>query len=84
MENLVTFSILAVTILISAGAVGTAIGIALLGGKFLESAARQPEMISELQGKMFLLAGLIDAVTMIGVGIAFILMYANPFIGLLQ
>ena len=38
----------------------------LLGGKFLEGAARQPEMIPTLQVKMFIVAGLLDAVTMIG------------------
>jgi F-type H+-transporting ATPase subunit c len=66
------------------GALGTAIGFGLLGGKFLEGAARQPEMVPMLQGRMFLIAGLLDAVTMIGVGIAFVLMYANPFVDLLK
>ena len=31
------------------GALGTAIGFGLLGGKFLESAARQPELAPTLQ-----------------------------------
>ncbi len=70
---------LAVAILIGLGALGTAIGFALLGGKFLEGAARQPEMIPQLQVKMFIIAGLLDAVTMIGVGIALFFTFANPF-----
>lgn len=71
---------LSATILISVGAIGTAIGFALLGGKFLEGAARQPEMMPQLQVKMFIIAGLLDAVSMIGVGVALFFIFANPFI----
>jgi F-type H+-transporting ATPase subunit c len=78
--NLQVMTILAVAILIGIGAFGTAIGFALLGGKFLESAARQPEMMPQLQVKMFIIAGLLDAVTMIGVGIALFFTFANPFL----
>lgn len=77
--NLQSTTILAVAILIGIGAIGTAIGFALLGGKFLESSARQPEMMPQLQVKMFIIAGLLDAVTMIGVGIALFFTFANPF-----
>ena len=69
----------AVALLIGLGAMGTAIGFGLLGGKFLEGAARQPEMAPMLQVKMFIVAGLLDAVTMIGVGIALYFTFANPF-----
>ena len=82
--GLQTTTILAVTILISAGALGTAFGFAILGGKFLEGAARQPEMIAQLQVRMFIIAGLLDAVSMIGVGIALFLIFANPFIPMLE
>lgn len=70
---------IAVAILIGFGAMGTAIGFGLLGGKFLEGAARQPEMTPMLQVKMFIVAGLLDAVSMIGVGIALYFTFANPF-----
>lgn len=73
-------TLIAVAILIGIGAIGTAIGFALLGGKFLEGAARQPEMMGQLQVKMFIIAGLLDAVSMIGVGIALFFTFANPFI----
>ncbi|HGH8145983.1 TPA: F0F1 ATP synthase subunit C [Vibrio cholerae] len=62
-------------------AVGTAIGFAVLGGKFLEGAARQPEMAPMLQVKMFIIAGLLDAVPMIGIVIALLFTFANPFVG---
>jgi F-type H+-transporting ATPase subunit c len=70
----------AVGIILGLGALGTAIGFGLLGGKFLEGAARQPEMVPMLQVKMFIVAGLLDAVTMIGVGLALFFTFANPFL----
>jgi F-type H+-transporting ATPase subunit c len=80
MSMLLGNTAIAVAILIGAGALGTAIGFGILGGRFLEGSARQPEMIPTLQVKMFIVAGLLDAVTMIGVGIALFLLFANPFI----
>lgn len=73
-------TVVAVALLIGLGALGTAIGFGLLGGKFLEGSARQPEMVPMLQVKMFIVAGLLDAVTMIGVAIALYFTFANPFI----
>ncbi|MCH1999980.1 F0F1 ATP synthase subunit C, partial [Achromobacter xylosoxidans] len=55
------------------------IGIALMGGKFLEGSARQPELMGKLQTSMFVLAGLIDAAFLIGVGVAMLFAFANPF-----
>ena len=75
-----SMTVIAVALLIGLGALGTAIGFGLLGGKFLEGAARQPEMVPMLQVKMFIVAGLLDAVTKIGVGIALFFTFANPFL----
>ena len=66
---------IAVGIILGMGAVGTAIGFGLLGGKFLESAARQPELAPQLQVKMFIVAGLIDAIAMIGVAIGLYMLF---------
>jgi F-type H+-transporting ATPase subunit c len=82
--NVQGMTVIAVALILSLGAFGTAIAFALLGGKFLESAARQPELIATLQVKMFIIAGLLDAVTMIGVGIALFFTFANPFLGPVQ
>ena len=68
-------ALIAVALLIGLGALGTAIGFAILGGKLLEGSARQPELAPMLQGKMFLIAGLLDAVPMIGVGIAMYVLF---------
>ena len=81
METLLSFSAIAVAIIVGLCALGTAIGFAILGGKFLEGAARQPEMAPMLQVKMFIIAGLLDAVPMIGIVIALLFTFANPFVG---
>lgn len=80
MNNL-AYVALACSIIIGLGAVGACIGIALMGGRYLEASARQPELINTLQVKMFLLAGLIDANFLIGVGVAMLFAFANPFAG---
>ncbi len=73
-------TVVAVGLVFGLGALGTAIGFGLLGGKFLEGAARQPEMVPMLQVKMFIVAGLLDAVAMIGIGFALFFTFANPFV----
>ena len=76
MELVIGLKYIAVVLLIGFGALGTAIGFGNLGGKFLESAARQPELAPQLQVKMFIVAGLIDAIAMIGVGIGLYMLFA--------
>jgi F-type H+-transporting ATPase subunit c len=77
-------SAVAVGLILGMGALGTAIGFGILGGRFLEGAARQPELLGTLRVQMFIVAGLVDAVAMIGIGIAIVLMYANPYINLIK
>ena len=78
------YTALAVGIIIGLGALGACIGVGIMCSKFLESAARQPELIPQLQGKVFLLLGLIDASFIIGVGIAMFLATNNPLLNALQ
>lgn len=73
-------TVIAAALLIGLGALGTAIGFALLGGKLLEGTSRQPELAPMLQTKMFIVAGLLDAIPIIGVAIALLLIFANPFL----
>jgi F-type H+-transporting ATPase subunit c len=77
-------SAVAVGLILGMGALGTAIGFGILGGRFLEGTARQPEMLGTLRVQMFIVAGLVDAVAMIGIGIAIVLMYANPFLSIIR
>jgi F-type H+-transporting ATPase subunit c len=84
METVIAYTALAVAFMIGMGAFGVALGMGLLGGRFLEGAARQPELAPMLQAKMFLVVALLDAVAMIGVGISLYFAFANPFIGQLR
>jgi F-type H+-transporting ATPase subunit c len=81
MELIQGMTAIAVGLMVGLGALGTAVGFGLLGGRFLEGAARQPEMVPMLQVKMFIVAGLLDAIPMIGVGLALFFTFANPFAG---
>jgi F-type H+-transporting ATPase subunit c len=81
MGTVIGLTAIAVALLIGLGALGVGIGMGLLGGRFLEGCARQPELAPMLQTKMFLVVALLDAVAMIGVGIALFFAFANPFVG---
>ncbi|HEY9460764.1 MAG TPA: F0F1 ATP synthase subunit C [Paralcaligenes sp.] len=75
----VAFVALACGLIIGLGALGACVGIGVMGSKYLEASARQPELMNALQTKMFLLIGLIDAAYLIGVGIAMLFAFASPF-----
>jgi F-type H+-transporting ATPase subunit c len=58
------------------GAIGAAIGVGILGGKFLEGVARQPELLPMLRTQLFIVLALVDAVPMIAVGIGLYTLFA--------
>ena len=70
------YSILAAGITMGLSAIGAGVGVGILGSKFIEGIARQPELIPMLRTQMFIVLGLVDAVPMISVGIAFYLLFA--------
>ncbi|HLD17139.1 MAG TPA: F0F1 ATP synthase subunit C [Coxiellaceae bacterium] len=75
------FSSVAAALLMGLAALGTAVGFGVLGGKFLEGVARQPELTPMLMGRMFLMAGLVDANAMISIVMGLYLFFAkNPFL----
>lgn len=73
-------TVLAVGIMIGLAALGAGLGLAIMAGKFLESAARQPELIPVLQVRMFITAGLIDAAFIISVAVGLLFAFASPFV----
>lgn len=76
-----SFSVLAAGFMISLAALGTAIGFGLLGGKYLEGVARQPELGPMLMLRMFIIAGLLDAFAAISIVMGLILFFGNnPFL----
>ncbi|OCG30883.1 ATP F0F1 synthase subunit C [Gilliamella sp. Choc4-2] len=76
MEYIMEILYVAAGIMMGLAAVGGAIGIGILGGKFLEGAARQPELIPMLRTQFFIVMGLVDAIPMICVGIALFIIFA--------
>ena len=71
-------------LMIGLGAGGACIGIGIMCAKFLESAARQPELMPQLQAKVVLLLGLIDAAFIIGVGLAMLFAFGNPLLAVIR
>lgn len=67
-------------LMIGLGAAGACIGVGIMCSRFLEGAARQPELIPQLQTKVFLLLGLVDASFIIGLGIAMLFAFSNPLL----
>ena len=77
------YTSIGIGLIIGLGALGACVGVGIMCSKFLEGAARQPEIAPMLQAKVFLLLGLIDASFIIGVGLAMMFAFANPLLGAL-
>ncbi|WP_343189459.1 F0F1 ATP synthase subunit C [Buchnera aphidicola] len=77
MENIdISMLYISSSIMIGLASIGAAIGIGILGGKFLESAARQPDLVPMLRTQFFIVMGLVDAIPMISVGLSLYMMFA--------
>ncbi len=74
------YTILAVAIMIGLAAIGAALGLGLVGSKFLEGVSRQPEMMGPLFPKLLVIGGLVDAVFIITVAVGLFFALANPFL----
>ena len=71
-------------LIIGLGAAGACIGVGIMCSRYLEAAARQPELMAALQVKVFLLLGLIDASFIIGVGLAMLFAFGNPLLAVIH
>jgi len=67
---------IAASIMVGLAAIGAAVGIGILGSKFLEGAARQPDLVPLLRTQFFIIMGLIDAIPMIAVGLGLYMLFA--------
>lgn len=65
---------LAAGIAVGLGALGASIGIGNIVGSTVEGIARQPELRGQLQTTMFIGVGLVEAMPIIAVVIAFMVM----------
>ena len=79
--NMQITTVIAAALMITLASIATAFGFAMLGGKFLESIARQPELSQMLMMRMFLMAGLVDAFAAISIAIGLMLIFGkNPLL----
>lgn len=67
---------IAASLMLGLGALSAAIGIAILGARFLDGAARQPELIPMLRTQFFVVVGLVDAMPVISVAMGLYLIFA--------
>ena len=67
---------IAASIMLGVGATGAAIGIAVLGARFLEGIARQPEMLGMLRTQFFIVMGLVDALPIIAIAMGLYILFA--------
>lgn len=70
------FYLVAAALMMGLGAVGSGIGIGLLGGKYLEGVARQPELQPMLMTQLFISLALVDAVPIISLGLSLYVLFA--------
>ena len=78
-----SFTAIGLGLMVGLGALGACIGIGIMSASFLDGAARQPELIPQLQTTDFLLLGLIDASFIISVGIVMMFAFANPLLSVI-
>lgn len=76
MELPVALLYVAGALMLGIGAAGAAVGIGVLGGRFLEGAARQPELIPMLRTQFFIVMGLVDALPVIAIAIGLYVLFA--------
>ena len=79
METIYAAYLIAAAIIFGICGAGTAIAFGSLGGKLIESSARQPELAPRLQTQFFLVAAFVDVISIIGVGMAFLFIFGRPF-----
>ena len=72
---------IAAALFIGLASLGTAIGFGILGGKFVEGVARQPELSNMLMVRVLIMAGLVDAFAVISIVMGLLLFFTpNPFL----
>lgn len=73
-------SLIGASIILFGAAIASSLGVGNVGAKFLEGSARNPTQAEKLQMQAFIMIGTLDALPMIGVGVAMLMLFANPFI----
>lgn len=65
------------SILLGLAGVGVGVGVGILGARYLEGIARQPELLPMLRTQFFIVMGLVDAIPIIGVAVSLIILFGK-------
>jgi F-type H+-transporting ATPase subunit c len=72
-------SVIAAGLAIGLGAIGPGIGQGNASGQAVEGIARQPEAEGKIRGTLLLSLAFMESLTIYGLVIALVLLFANPF-----
>jgi F-type H+-transporting ATPase subunit c len=76
MTDAIALLYIAGALMLGIGAAGAAVGIGILGARFVEGIARQPEMLGMLRTQFFIIMGLVDALPIIAIAIGLYVLFA--------
>ena len=68
--------LIAGALMVGFGAIGGAIGVGIVGSKYMEGIARQPELQSYLLGQFFFMMAVVDALPIISLGLGLLQLFA--------
>ena len=74
-------SVLAAALAVGLAAIGPGIGQGTAAGQAVEGIARQPEAEGKIRGTLLLSLSFMEALTIYGLVVALVLLFANPFAG---
>ena len=74
-------SVVAAGLAVGLGAIGPGIGQGTAAGGAVEGIARQPEAEGKIRGTLLLSLAFMEALTIYGLVVALVLLFANPFAG---
>ena len=74
-------SVLAAALAVGLAAIGPGIGQGTAAGQAVEGIARQPEAEGKIRGTLLLSLAFMEALTIYGLVVGLVLLFANPFAG---
>lgn len=80
MDMVVSASLITSGLMIGGAALASGLGVSRVGASLVDGVARNPHIEDKLITKAFLMAGTLDAIPMIAVGIGVMLLFANPYL----
>jgi F-type H+-transporting ATPase subunit c len=82
MDSLVAAaSVIAAALAVGLGSIGPGVGQGTAAGQAVEGIARQPEAEGKIRGTLLLSLAFMEALTIYGLVVSLILLFANPFAG---